>query len=215
MSLKLATAVLLMLLVGEQNYRQYTGQHKRFCGTVVEVAQPFKNCEAAFLIGGHADDWKIAAIVPPERRTMLPKSADAYLFNEICVTGLVTERDRKPVVEVVSASQLEVLASPSEVFGAGAVRACEEGVVAARPRQQPRPVYTRRAMQDKARGLVVTQGVVGKNGKVLDARVIRSLHPDLDVAALDTLRRWTFEPATKAGVPVTSLVEVEFKFTLR
>jgi protein TonB len=39
-------------------------------------------------------------------------------------------------------------------------------------------------------------------------------HPLLDRAALDAVRRWTFEPGRAAGVPVASLVVVPVRFSL-
>ena len=212
---RVGVLVVAAVILPAQNYREFKGQHKRFCGEVVEVSHPFRKCEAALLLGNHADRWRFAAVISPDARATLPKKPHEYLFNDICVAGVVTEEKKKPYILVERADQLEVRSAPQTSFGTGAVTSCDEGVVPPRPTRQPRPIYTRQAMQDKAKGLVVTQVVVSVDGSVTEARIVRSLHPDLDRAALDTARAWHFEAGTRDGVPVPSLVDIEFTFTLR
>jgi TonB family protein len=42
---------------------------------------------------------------------------------------------------------------------------------------------------------------------------MQTVHPDVDKAALETVKKWKFEPATCNGKPVkfTGPVQVEFK----
>ena len=101
------------------------------------------------------------------------------------------------------------------VFGTGAARMCDDGFEMPKALREVQPKYTRRAMEEKARGIVNTQVIVGADGWVEDARVIRRLHPDLDRAALATLQHWHFEPGRLHGAAVRSLITIEFTFTLR
>ena len=56
---------------------------------------------------------------------------------------------------------------------------------------------------------------VGADGVATTLTVERSCgHPLLDQAALDAVRRWTFEPARAAGLPVASLVVIPVRFSL-
>ena len=64
-----------------------------------------------------------------------------------------------------------------------------------------KPVYTRRAMNVGASGMVLMQVVVQADGSVGDARVVRGLHVDLDAEALKAARGWRFEPGTLTGQP--------------
>ena len=198
-----------------QDYRQFKGQEKRFCGVVVEVSKGFQKCEAALLLGAHSDKWKIAALIPASLRGDLPQRADEYLFSEICATGTVAEEKKKPYVRLERASQLELRKAAEAPFGTGAARPCDDGFELPQPVHEVRPQYTARAMREKVEGKVMTQIVVDTDGSVAEARVVRALHPDLDATALHAVRQWKFKPATTFGKVVRSLVEVELTFTLR
>jgi len=55
---------------------------------------------------------------------------------------------------------------------------------------------------------------IGPDGKVSDARVLRSI-PLLDQAALDAVRQWVFTPTLLNGVPVPVIMTVTVNFTLQ
>jgi TonB family protein len=81
------------------------------------------------------------------------------------------------------------------------------------PIYKPEPAYSPQARKDKAEGTVVTEVVVDASGNVADVRLVRSLGKGLDESAIETIRTWKFEPATKNGkpVPVRVIVEVSFR----
>jgi len=56
--------------------------------------------------------------------------------------------------------------------------------------------------------------VVGEDGTVRTARVLQSFTRALDAKAIDAVRQWKFEPATRKGVPVAVELEVEVDFHL-
>lgn len=197
-----------------QNYRQFKGQLKRFCGVVVDVSSGFEKCEAALLLGTPRDDWKVAALIPVSTRGDLPQRADEYLFSEICVTGTVAEKKKKPYIRVEQASQIEIVKAAETPFGTGAARPCDDGFEMPRLVREVPPQYTGRAMRERIQGKVITQIVVDTDGSVAEARVVRTLHPDLDAAALHAVRQWKFKPGKTFGSAVRSLVEVELTFTL-
>ena len=66
-----------------------------------------------------------------------------------------------------------------------------------------RPRYPHDAFDQKIQGTVVVEFVVDVDGRVVDARVVRSV-PLLDQAALEAVRQWRFLPATRRGRPVVS-----------
>jgi len=78
----------------------------------------------------------------------------------------------------------------------------------------PDPDYPEAARRAKIQGTVIVQCVVGSDGRVHDARVATSLSKDLDASALNAVRQWQFEPATKDGKPLTVWVKVEVSFHL-
>ena len=64
-------------------------------------------------------------------------------------------------------------------------------------------------------GIVLLDVQVQADGTPAAISLNRSCgHPLLDRAALEAVRRWTFEPARAAGVPVSSLVVIPVRFSL-
>ncbi|MGE5147681.1 MAG: TonB family protein [Candidatus Eiseniibacteriota bacterium] len=79
----------------------------------------------------------------------------------------------------------------------------------------PLPDYPYRARRLGHEGRVVLKVAVGANGVPASVTVEHSSgHDTLDDAALDTVRRWHFTPATLAGVAVAGTVEVPITFRL-
>jgi TonB family protein len=59
---------------------------------------------------------------------------------------------------------------------------------------------------------VVLSFVVTEQGTVRDITVVKHFKPDFDSAAIEAVRKWTFEPATKDGKPLAIRVETEIVF---
>jgi len=78
----------------------------------------------------------------------------------------------------------------------------------------PDPVYTDAARRAMLQGIVVVSLVVGADGLVRDPHILTSLRHDLDDSALQAVREWKFEPATKNGQPVEVHVNVQVSFRL-
>jgi protein TonB len=55
------------------------------------------------------------------------------------------------------------------------------------------PVYPPAARQKRIQGVVVLETTIGKDGQVVDARVLRGI-PYLSQAALDAAAQWAFDP---------------------
>ena len=76
-----------------------------------------------------------------------------------------------------------------------------------------RPVYPEAAQQAKVQGVVICEILVGPDGKVKDAKVLRSV-PLLDQAALDAVRQWEFSPTLQNGSPIPVVFTVTVNFLL-
>jgi len=86
-----------------------------------------------------------------------------------------------------------------------------------RPPQKIRdvkPVYPSIAQSARVQGVVIIEATIGPDGKVKDARVLRSI-PLLDQAAIDAVRQWEFTPTLLNGVPVPVIMTVTVNFTLQ
>ena len=75
------------------------------------------------------------------------------------------------------------------------------------------PIYPDLAREANVDGTVLVQALVGKDGKVKDVRVMKSI-PMLDDAAKSAVRRWVFKPALSNNKPVAVWVGVPVKFSL-
>lgn len=76
----------------------------------------------------------------------------------------------------------------------------------------PSPSYTWEARQKRIKGEVdLTVGVL-PDGRTNNIRVVKSLDPGLDQSAVDAIRHWRFQPATKSGVPVAVEISVALNF---
>lgn len=78
-----------------------------------------------------------------------------------------------------------------------------------------RPVYPPEGLRAKWTGVSTLAFLIGADGAVRDARILKSSgHDALDDAALAALKVCRFEPATKHGDPVESWVPVQYVWTL-
>lgn len=77
-----------------------------------------------------------------------------------------------------------------------------------------RIVYPPDAKRKGISGLVKVEFVVGADGKVMFARVAEGLDPEVDLAAVDAVRRSRFTPAMKEGEPVAVVMQIPVTFRL-
>jgi protein TonB len=75
------------------------------------------------------------------------------------------------------------------------------------------PEYPEIAREAGVDGTVMVQALVGKDGKVKDTKVVKSI-PMLDASALAAVKQWVFKPALSNNKPVAVWVAVPVKFTL-
>lgn len=90
------------------------------------------------------------------------------------------------------------------------------GVSVRQPQQVRRvePIYPQIALLARVQGLVVIEATIGADGRVINARVLRSVS-QLDQAALDAVRQWQYTPTLLNGVPVPVIMTVTVNFQLK
>jgi TonB family protein len=88
------------------------------------------------------------------------------------------------------------------------------GVSAPRVLYQPEPEFSEEARKAKYQGVVGLNVIVGADGRIHQAQVVRSLGMGLDEKAIEGVKLWKFEPAKKDGRPVAVAVYVEVDFHL-
>jgi protein TonB len=105
-----------------------------------------------------------------------------------------------------------VIAPPSDALPAFGEYVYVEELPEAISKAQPE--YPDIARQSSMEGTVIVQALVGKDGKVKDTKVVKSV-PVLDDAAVAAVKRWVFKPALSNNKPVAVWVAVPVKFSLQ
>ena len=123
-----------------------------------------------------------------------------------------------PPMATLVASALSVAEAPPIPFdgeGGNAVGGRRVGTKA-RIHNSPRPVYTTAARENSTQGNVIVRAVLGANGKVLSAKVLRGMPDGLDETALEAVYRLEFTPALDVdGVPMDSAITISVNYTMR
>jgi TonB family protein len=89
------------------------------------------------------------------------------------------------------------------------------GVEPPRLLREVKAQYTDEARRRSVSGDVILEIVVRRDGTVGDVTILQGLGAGLDRRAVDAVRQWRFDPATRKGVPVDVVVEVAVEFMLR
>ena len=79
--------------------------------------------------------------------------------------------------------------------------------------KQTKPQYPQEAFIKKIEGTVTVEIVIDASGRVVSARVLRSV-PLLDQAAVQTVYQWIFQPAVKHGRPVATIALAPVNFRI-
>ena len=101
-------------------------------------------------------------------------------------------------------------------MGLGGGRSVEPMSASLRPTivYRERAKYTEEARANKIQGTVVLSVVYTFDGRITDIRVVRGLPDGLSESAIEAAKKIRFQPAVKAGQPVSVRGNIEFNFTL-
>ncbi len=112
----------------------------------------------------------------------------------------------------VAGGQLDGTAQIPKGPATGAVR-LGPGIEPPKKIKDVKAVYPQGSLTGRLRGTVVIEATIGTDGRVYEARVLRSI-AGLDQAALDAVRQWEFEPARLDGAPVAVIMTVTVTFAI-
>lgn len=76
-----------------------------------------------------------------------------------------------------------------------------------------KPEYPLIALQARTTAVLIIEAVVGADGRVQRATVLRG-HPLFDQAALDAVKQWRYQPLLLNGIPVPFIATVTLSFNL-
>jgi TonB family protein len=74
------------------------------------------------------------------------------------------------------------------------------------------PLYPESARHDGIAGIVILEVVIGKDGLVKDAVVLKGLPDGLSESALTAVKQWQFQPGTLNGEPVDVIFNLTIAF---
>ncbi len=137
---------------------------------------------------------------PPERRVAVPGPPGEIPGNDGVPPGVFNSEPPPPPPPVVNEPLKPV------IVGGKVQRPQKTRDVA--------PVYPTIAQSARVQGVVIIEATIGVNGRVLDARILRSI-PLLDASALAAVRQWEFTPTFLNGQPVPVIMTVTVNFTLQ
>jgi periplasmic protein TonB len=187
----------------------------------VEVIAPRPDPVADTAPGLAAPPAKLEA--SPSRPHGVRHSREVALVDHPAPTLAADRSDIADVADAADAPAVSPAVPPPSPAPTVAVRASKPAapgggaVLSAKPRYRtnPKPDYPIPSRRRGEEGIVLLNVVVQPDGTPAAISLNRSCgHPLLDRAALDAVRRWTFEPARTAGVPVSSLVVIPVRFSL-
>ncbi len=101
-------------------------------------------------------------------------------------------------------------------MGLGGGRSVEPMSASLRPTiiYRERAKYTEEARANKIQGTVVLSVVYTFDGRITEIRVVRGLPDGLSESAIEAAKKIRFQPAVRAGQPVSVRGNIEFNFTL-
>lgn len=181
------------------------------------VAQPAANAPSSGQRSDHRMFVPITIPKGPIRTTeveVAPISTPTDVYVEVGIPGApvgpVTALPvftRAPLVEVAKPPVAAPVINPKPVPVGG-------DVLAAKLLKRVIPPYPVLARQTRIQGTVHLLGIVAKDGRVQNLRVIDG-HPLLRQAALDAVSQWVYSPTILNGQPVEVEAPIDVNFTLR
>lgn len=155
---------------------------------------------------------------PAEPGTSRPTAQSQPAIHYFDLAKMYYQTGRLPEAEEMTTKALALMrsevppATPAPLADAttGPVRV-GGSVVEPKKIRDVKPVYPAIAAAAAVEGTVIIEAIVGVDGTVQNARVIRSI-PLLDEGALDAVRQWQYTPTKLNGRPVEVLVTVSITF---
>jgi len=74
------------------------------------------------------------------------------------------------------------------------------------------PQYTEEARKEGVQGAVILESILDEEGCVTNVKLLKSLDPGLDKAAVEAVQHWTFKPAMQHGKPVKVYYSLTINF---
>lgn len=87
-------------------------------------------------------------------------------------------------------------------------------IVAPKLRNRVEPIYPEPARKNAEQGVSMYEAIISSKGCIRDLRLLRSSTPLLDIAGIEAISRWKYQPATLNGRPVRVYLTVTVTYRL-
>jgi periplasmic protein TonB len=115
-----------------------------------------------------------------------------------------------PAQPVVTAAATAATSSPNASSGADALGNGDTTVALVVAHPSPKPDLSQ--LPSGTSGDVIVDVVIDKDGRIAKYTMMRGLGHGVDQTVLATIQQWTFQPATRNGIPVASEQELLFHY---
>jgi TonB family protein len=102
--------------------------------------------------------------------------------------------------------------TPDVIEAAKAFKVGEPGLTPPRILYKPEPEFTEEARKHKIKGVFGLTVLVETTGRIEKVSIVHPLGMGLDESAIESVKAWRFQPATKDGVPVAVAVYIEVEY---
>jgi TonB family protein len=153
-----------------------------------------------------ADSWVTKALDAKRRQARNPRPPDALLDVDTAAPGPPGVPPPPP-----PPPPLPPGASEARMEAPGAIRVSGDSQQA-KLVKQVMPVYPAAARQAGTSGVVRLSVIITKEGRVRDIRVVTGPGRDLDVAAMQAVSQWVYQPTLLNGEPVEVVTTVDVNF---
>ena len=107
-----------------------------------------------------------------------------------------------------------VQSAPEPGNDEGRVDRAGKGFTPPRLLSKVEPEYSEEARKSGIQGTVTLSVEIGEDGRVHNAKVLKSLGSGLDEEAVEAVKQWKFRPAQRNGTAVKTSAQIELSFSL-
>jgi TonB family protein len=149
-------------------------------------------------------------------RNTLEEFAGKVVPHDISVRSEKTEVAKSEIVvlETVPIPDSEFAPATNVVAQTGRIVRVSGGTMAGNLISKPDPVFPAAAKSRHASGAVILHAVIGTDGHIHSLALVSTPDPDLAIAAIAAVRKWTYRPYVLNGVltDVDTTITVNFTF---
>jgi TonB family protein len=188
---------------------------KSFDNVYTSSIEPISNLDIFYVEKTAQKKIDMAMLINPVEKVEEKKEETAKKTeNKTEVKNTETKKEEVKTTPAPTAAQL--LSQQVSSQQADTVKKEEEKktaiIVQPAPVKIIQPSYPEAAKKIGAEGTVYVEAIVGKDGKVVSAKVIKSLNSVCDEAAVNAAMQAVFKPGTSDGVPTEMKTTIPYRF---